>query len=169
MLLDSMPGGRLLYTDGELSVFERWVLVEGKGVVLINARTQARLVQSRGPALWFYAGWLASLIGLGCATLGPSGFGWLGAGVALMGLGAYGVQQYHARCLRSLVIDADGRTLELASRSPALDSDADQLHEAQRAVMQAAELQGRAEGLVDASRTALSGPGLVIDSGRTVS
>ena len=169
MPVEAMPGGRLLYTDGELSVFERWVRVEGKGVVLINARTQARLVQSRGPALWFYAGWLASLIGLGCATLGPSGFGWVGAGVALMGLGAYAVRKYHARCLRSLLIDAEGRTLELASRSPALDSDADQLHEAQRAVMQAAELQGRAEGLVDASRPALSGPGLVFDSGRTVS
>ena len=138
-----MSGGRLLFTDGELSVFERWVLVEGKGVVLINARTQARLVQSRGPALWFYAGGLASLIGLGCATLGSSGFGGVGAGVALMGLGSYGVHRYHARSLRSLVIDADGRTLELASRSPALDSDADRLQEAQLAVMQAAELQGR--------------------------
>jgi hypothetical protein len=68
-----------------------------------------------------------------------------------------------------LVIDADGHTLELASRSPALDSDADQLHEAQLAVMQAAELQGRAERQDEASSMALSGPGLVIDSGRTVS
>ena len=140
-----MPEGRLLYADRELSVFERGVLVEGRGALLLNARTQVRLVESRGPVWCFYGGWLVSLIGLAIATLGPAGFGWVSAGVVMMGLGAHGVRKYHARCLRSLVLEADGLAFEIASRSPTLDGDAAQLDEARLAVLYAVELLRRAD------------------------
>ena len=140
-----VPAGRLLYADRELSVFERAVLVEGRGALLLNARTQVRLVQSRGPVWCFYAGWLVSLIGLAIATLGPAGFGWVSAGVVMMGSGAHVVRKYHARCLQSLVLEADGLVVEIASRSPALDEDAAQLDEARLAVSYAVELLRQAD------------------------
>lgn len=133
------PGhpGCLLWSAGGLSVFERWVAVDGGPQRAITADSRARMEASVGPLAEFIGGWAATLCGALVFWLAPEPVA-KAAAALLMLLGGYLVQNYLAQCVTTLWLQNGADRCELACRSEKLGDDVAALHAAQQAVMHAA-------------------------------
>lgn len=127
----------LFCSDG-LAVYPDHVRVDGRRVARIAAGTRARVVEKRQSAAWFMLGWLLSLVGvlvaLGFDAQAPS----LWTGAALMAAGSATVHAYYRACTRSLLLRDGPDEWLLAAYSMPFGDEADRLHEAKRAITQAA-------------------------------
>lgn len=108
----------------------------------ITPSTRAEVDTLRGSVAMLAGGWCLSLLGLVVAWRLHAATWWFGAGIALMVAGSWIVHSYHMRCMTRLLLDHGRGPRVVATRVRALGDDVDDLHEAQRAILHAATLQG---------------------------
>jgi len=110
----------------------------------ITPSTRAEVDSLRGPVAMLAGGWCLSLLGMALAWRMHAAAWWLGAGILLMLAGSWIVHGYHTRCVTRLLLDHGRGPRVVATRVRALGDDVDALHEAQRAILHAATIQGEA-------------------------
>lgn len=158
---DPVHPGCLLWSAGGLSVFERWVAVDGGPQRAITADSRARMEASVGPRAEFIGGWAATLCGALVFWLAPEPVA-KAAAALLMLLGGYLVQDYLAQCVTTLWLQNGADRCELACRSEKLGDDVAALHAAQQALMHAAarlsQPIGAARGVGPVSMAVRTGP-----------
>lgn len=145
--------GALVHHCGDITVFEHAAQGEDGQWAMINGSTRPRIESWQPPRGMFGCGcgWALSLAGLVLAFWrpGPAAAGSLVGAVILMAAGSHLVHIHHDRRRIALVVETDGLTTVLASRSPTLGDNVDALHEAVKALLHTAnarfadEAQGR--------------------------